>query len=56
MLKKPSQAMTTVLRTGSYRCFLYAVDREEPAYIHVERDANFAKFRRGSVRLVSSGG
>jgi hypothetical protein len=48
--------MPTVLRTGPYRCFFYAGDREEPPHIHVERDGNVAKFWLDPVRLVSSGG
>ncbi len=48
--------MPTVLRTGPYRCFFYAGDREEPAHIHVERDASVAKFWLDPVRLASSGG
>ncbi len=48
--------MPTVLRTGHYRCFFYAGDREEPAHVDVERDANVAKFWLDPVRLASSGG
>lgn len=36
--------MPTVLRTGPYRIFFYAGDRDEPPHVHVERDANIAKF------------
>ena len=49
-------AMPTVLRVGPYRLFFYASDRPEPAHIHVERDANRAKFWLGPVRLQESGG
>lgn len=50
------RGMPTVLRGGPYRFFFYASDRPEPAHIHVERDANRAKFWLGPVRLADSGG
>ncbi len=50
------KAMPTVLRSGPYRCFFYAGDHEEPPHVHVERDANVAKFWLDPVRLVRSGG
>lgn len=48
--------MPTVLRTGPYRFFFYAGDREEPPHIHIERDVNVAKFWLNPVRLTNSGG
>lgn len=48
--------MPTVLRTGPYRLFFYAGDRDEPPHVHVERDANIAKFWFDPVRLQNSGG
>ena len=48
--------MPTVLRAGPYRFFFYAGDREEPPHVHVERDANKAKFWLDPVRLQNSGG
>jgi len=48
--------MPTVLRSGPYRFFFYAGDREEPSHVHVERDANTAKFWLDPVRLALSGG
>lgn len=48
--------MPTVLRTGPYRLFFYASDRDEPVHIHVERDDNVAKFWVDPVRLQVSGG
>ena len=48
--------MPTVLRSGPYRFFFYAGDREEPPHIHVERDDNKAKFWLEPVRLQNSGG
>ena len=48
--------MPTVLRSGPYRFFFYAGDRDEPPHIHVERDANRAKFWLDPVRLQNSGG
>ena len=48
--------MPTALRIGLYRFFFYASDRAEPPHIHVERDANKAKFWLDPVRLQNSGG
>jgi hypothetical protein len=56
--------MPTVLRSGPYRFFFYAGDRDEPPHVHVEREANRAKLwlepvrcRRavGSMRARSTG-
>ena len=46
----------TVLQEGPYRFFFYSADRHEPRHIHVERDANRAKFWLDPVRLARSGG
>jgi hypothetical protein len=46
----------TVHREGPYRFFFYSADRIEPVHIHVERDANRAKFWLDPVRLARSGG
>jgi len=48
--------MPTILRTGPYRFFLYAGDRDEPPHIHIEREDRIAKFWLDPVRLQSSGG
>ena len=48
--------MPTVQREGPYRFFFYSADRNEPPHVHVERDANRAKFWLDPVRLVRSGG
>jgi hypothetical protein len=48
--------MPTVLRSGPYRFFFYAGDREEPPHIHVERDDDEAKFWLDPVRLQRSFG
>jgi hypothetical protein len=48
--------MPTALRTGPYRFFFYAGDRDEPPHSHVERDSNIAKFWIDPVRLQNSGG
>lgn len=48
--------MPTVLRVGPYRFFFYSSDRNEPRHVHVERDANRAKFWLDPVRLENSGG
>ena len=34
----------TVLRSGLYRFFFFASDRQEPEHIHVKRDDKLAKF------------
>ena len=44
--------MPTVLRSGPYRFFFYAGDREE----HVEREDKVVKFWLVPVRLQESGG
>jgi hypothetical protein len=46
----------TVLREGAYRFFFYSADRVEPPHVHVEREANRAKFWLTPVRLARSGG
>jgi hypothetical protein len=46
----------TVLRSGPYRFFFYAGDKDEPAHIHVERDGDIAKFWLDPIRLQNSGG
>ncbi|MDO8681807.1 MAG: DUF4160 domain-containing protein [Acidobacteriota bacterium] len=48
--------MPTVHREGPYRFFFYSADRTEPRHVHVERDANRAKFWLDPVRLARSGG
>jgi hypothetical protein len=48
--------MPTVLRSGPYRFFFYAGDRNEPAHVHVERDDCEAKFWLEPVRLERSFG
>jgi len=48
--------MPTVMRSGPYRFFFYASDRDEPRHIHVEREARVAKYWLNPVRLQSSGG
>lgn len=48
--------MPTVLRSGPYRLFFYAGDRDEPPHVHVERDDRIAKFWLDPVRLQRSGG
>lgn len=48
--------MPTVLRTGPYRFFFYAGDRDEPAHVHVERDNSTAKLWLNPVRLHRSKG
>ena len=46
--------MPTVFRSGPYRFFFYAGDRNEPAHVHIERDDGEAKFWLAPVRLERS--
>jgi hypothetical protein len=46
----------TIHREGPYRFFFYSADRIEPPHVHVEREANRAKFWLEPVRLARSGG
>jgi hypothetical protein len=48
--------MPTVYKSGPYRFFFYAGDRNEPHHIHVERDDKLAKFWLDPIRLQNSGG
>ena len=48
--------MPTVLRSGPYRFFFYAGDRDEPPHVHVERDDCEAKFWLDPVRFARSHG
>jgi len=48
--------MPTVYKSGPYRFFFYAGDRNEPYHIHVERDDKVAKFWLDPIRLQNSGG
>jgi hypothetical protein len=48
--------MPTVLRSGPYRLFFYAGDRDEPRHVHIERDDRIAKFWLDPIRLQYSGG
>lgn len=48
--------MPTILRSGPYRFFFYAGDRDEPAHVHVERDDCEAKFWLDPVSLERSRG
>lgn len=48
--------MPTVLRTGPYRFYFYAGDRNEPPHVHVERNDCMAKLWLEPVRLAQSHG
>jgi Domain of unknown function (DUF4160) len=48
--------MPTILRSGPYRFFFYAGDRDEPVHVHVERDDSEAKFWLDPIRLERSRG
>ena len=40
----------TVLQSGPYRFFFFASDRDEPAHVHVRREAKVAKFWLSPIR------
>jgi len=48
--------MPSVLRSGPFRFFFYAGDRNEPPHVHVERDDKQAKFWLEPVRFQNSQG
>ncbi|RJP40628.1 MAG: DUF4160 domain-containing protein [Desulfobacteraceae bacterium] len=48
--------MPTVFKSGPYRFFFYAGDRDEPHHIHIERDDKIAKYWLDPIRLQNSGG
>jgi hypothetical protein len=44
--------MPTVLRIGPYRIYFWSHEPNEPPHVHVDRDANSAKFWLKPVRFV----
>ena len=48
--------MPTIMRSGPYRFFFFAGDKEEPSHVHVEREDDIAKFWLDPIRLQRSGG
>jgi hypothetical protein len=42
----------TVLRSGPYRFFFFASDRNEPAHVHVARERKTAKFWLSPVQVA----
>ena len=48
--------MPTVMRSGPYRFYFYAGDRDEPPHVQVDRDECEAKFWLDPVRLQWSHG
>ena len=46
--------MPTVLRVGPYRYFFFSNEGNEPAHIHVESGASYAKFWIKPVRFERS--
>ena len=44
--------MPTVLREGPYRFYFYSHEPNEPAHIHVDRNASSAKFWLNPVGLA----
>ena len=48
--------MPTILRSGPYRFFFYASDRDEQPHVHVERDDRTAKFWLSPLRIARNNG
>jgi hypothetical protein len=48
--------MPTALKTGPYRFYFYSNDSKEPSHVHVERDAQSAKFWLTPVSLARNYG
>ncbi|MBL8860045.1 MAG: DUF4160 domain-containing protein [Planctomycetes bacterium] len=44
--------MPTILRSGPYRFYFYSHEPNEPAHVHVDRDALSAKFWLDPVALA----
>jgi hypothetical protein len=44
--------MPTVLRIGPYRIYFWSHEPNEPPHVHVDRDANSAKFWLEPVRFA----
>lgn len=44
--------MPTLLRSGPYRIYFYSHEPNEPPHVHVDRDAQSAKFWLRPVALV----
>ena len=48
--------MPTLLRTGPYRFYFYSHEANEPAHVHVDRDALSAKFWLNPAALARNFG
>lgn len=46
--------MPTVLRSGPYRFFFYAGDRDEPPHVHIERDDIERLVRTNQMKLIEA--
>ena len=46
--------MPTILRIGSYRCYFYSHEPNEPPHVHVDRDGCSAKFWLRKVALADN--
>ena len=46
--------LTILLRSGPYRVYFYSHEMNEPAHVHVDRDAASCKFWLSPVALASS--
>jgi hypothetical protein len=49
-------AIPTVLRSGPYRFYFYSHETNEPPHIHVDRDAQSAKFWLDPASLARNQG
>jgi len=48
--------MPKVVESGPYRLYFYSSDGDEPPHVHVDRDANSAKFWLRPLRLARNHG
>ena len=48
--------MPTILRSGPYRFYFYSHEPHEPPHVHVDRDADTAKFWLDPVAVASNKG
>lgn len=46
--------MPTILRTGPYRIYFWSHETDEPPHVHVDRDAQSAKFWLTPVAVATN--
>ncbi|HEX5868244.1 MAG TPA: DUF4160 domain-containing protein, partial [Beijerinckiaceae bacterium] len=55
-ISAPSPEVPTVFREGPYRVFFYSADCEEPAHVHIQREARVAKLWMHDLTFAKTGG